>query len=44
MQRQNRVLNEGYHLLRFTANDLKVPGAAAAQVRQARSRLAKHLG
>ena len=44
LQRQNRLLNAGYHLLRFTAADLRVPGAAAAQVRQARARLAREFG
>lgn len=44
LQRQNRLLNAGYHLLRFTAADLRVPGAAAAQVRKARARLAKEFG
>lgn len=39
LRRQNALVNAGYHLLRFTAGDLKVPGSVAAQVRKARARL-----
>lgn len=39
MRRQNSLLNAGYHLLRFTAADLRIPGSVAAQVRHARARL-----
>lgn len=39
LRRQNALINAGYHLLRFTAADLRVPGSVAAQVRKARSRL-----
>lgn len=39
MRRQNALFNAGYHLLRFTAADLRLPGLVASQVRQARARL-----
>jgi hypothetical protein len=39
MRRQNALVNAGYHLLRFTAADLHLPGFVAAQVQQARARL-----
>jgi very-short-patch-repair endonuclease len=39
LQRQNAILNAGYHLLRFTAADLHVRGSVAAQVRRARDLL-----
>lgn len=44
LQRQNRLVNAGYHLLRFTAADLRVPGSAASLVRQARARWANNHG
>jgi len=44
LRRQNALINAGYCVLRFTAADLKVPGSVAAQVRRARSMLAKHIG
>jgi very-short-patch-repair endonuclease len=37
LQRQNALVNAGYHILRFTAADLRLPGSAAAQVRLARA-------
>lgn len=39
LRRQNALLNAGYHVLRFTAADIRVPGFAAAQVRRARDLL-----
>jgi len=39
MRRQNAILAAGFHLLRFTASDLRQRGSAAAQVRQARATL-----
>ena len=39
MRRQNAILNAGFHLLRFTAPDLRQRGSVAAQVRQARANL-----
>jgi hypothetical protein len=39
MRRQNAILNAGFHLLRFTAPDLRQRGYVAAQVRQARATL-----
>lgn len=41
LRRQNALLGAGYHLLRFTATDLRMPGSVAAQVRHARARLPK---
>lgn len=41
MRRQNALVNGGYHLLRFTAADFRLPGAIANQVRQARARLSR---
>ena len=41
VKRQNALVNAGYHVLRFTAADLRVSGAAAAQVRKARNLLTK---
>jgi very-short-patch-repair endonuclease len=41
LRRQNALLMAGYHLLRFTAAELRTPGFAAAQVRIERSRLAR---
>jgi very-short-patch-repair endonuclease len=37
LRRQNALVNAGYHLLRFTAADLQVPGSVVAQVRRARA-------
>ena len=39
LRRQNALINAGYHLLRFTAADVRVPGSIAEQVRQARARI-----
>ena len=41
LKRQNALVNSGYHVLRFTAADLRIPGGAAAQVRRARDLLLK---
>lgn len=35
LRRQNALINAGYTVLRFTAPDLRFPGAAASQVRRA---------
>ena len=42
LRRQNALVNAGYHLLRFTAADLRAPGSVAGQVRRARAMLAKY--
>jgi very-short-patch-repair endonuclease len=42
LKRQNAILNAGYHLLRFSAADLRNPESVAAQVRQARARLPRY--
>jgi very-short-patch-repair endonuclease len=39
LQRQNALLNAGYHLLRFTAADLRQPKSVVAEVRKARATL-----
>ena len=39
LKRQNALMSAGYHMLRFTAADLRVPGSVAEQVRRARVRL-----
>jgi hypothetical protein len=39
LRRQNALVNSGYHVLRFTAPDLRLPAAVASQVRRARGRL-----
>lgn len=44
LRRQNALLNAGYHVLRFTAADLRSPGSIAAHVRLARARLKKPHG
>ena len=44
MRRQNALLSAGYHVLRFTAADLRIAGSVAAQVRHARKRIAKFTG
>jgi uncharacterized protein DUF559 len=36
LRRQNALINAGYHVLRFTAPDLRFRGVAASQVRRAR--------
>lgn len=36
VRRQNALVNAGYHILRFTAADLRTPGLVRAQVRRAR--------
>lgn len=41
LRRQNALVNAGYHLLRFTVADLRLPGSVVAQVRHARARLAR---
>ena len=41
LRRQNALLNAGYHLLRYTAGDLRDPRAIVAQVRRARASLPK---
>lgn len=42
LRRQNALVNAGYHLLRFTVADLRVPGSVVAQVRRARAMLPKY--
>jgi len=42
MRRQNALVNAGYHLLRFTAADLRAPRSVVTQVRQARALLPKY--
>lgn len=42
LRRQNALVNAGYRLLRFTASDLLVRGAVAAQVRRARKLMSRH--
>lgn len=37
LRRQNAILSAGYHLLRFSAADLRKPESVAAQIRQARA-------
>jgi very-short-patch-repair endonuclease len=44
LRRQNGLLNAGYHILRFTAADLKTHGAVASQVRKTRSALLRKAG
>jgi very-short-patch-repair endonuclease len=39
LRRQNAIFDAGYHLLRFTAADLRAPGLVVAQVRRARATL-----
>lgn len=39
LRRQNALLNAGYRIVRFTAADLRVRGAAASQVRRIRDEL-----
>jgi very-short-patch-repair endonuclease len=39
LRRQNAILTAGFHLLRFTAPDLRQRGSVAAQVRHARAAL-----
>src|SRR5438105_14593697 len=39
MRRQNALVNAGYHLLRFTAADLRAPRSVVTQVRPARALL-----
>jgi len=41
LRRQNALLNAGYHLLRFTATDLRQPESVIAEVRKVRARLHK---
>ena len=43
LRRQNSLLTAGYHLLRFTAAELRAPSKVASQVRSERSRLATTL-
>ncbi|TMD72219.1 MAG: DUF559 domain-containing protein [Chloroflexi bacterium] len=42
VRRQNALMNAGFHLLRFTAADLRAPRSVVAQVRQARALLPRH--
>ena len=42
LRRQNALVNAGYHLLRFTAADMRTPGSIVTQVRRARSVLATY--
>lgn len=42
LRRQNALVNAGYHLLRFTASDLRATGAVVEQVRRARAVLPRH--
>jgi very-short-patch-repair endonuclease len=44
LRRQNALISAGYHMLRFTAADLRRSGSAAKQVREARARLQKNPG
>ena len=39
LKRQNALVNAGYHVLRFTAADVRIAGSAAGQVRRARERV-----
>lgn len=39
LRRQNALINSGYHVLRFTAPDLRFRGVVASQVRRARGLL-----
>jgi very-short-patch-repair endonuclease len=39
LRRQNALVNAGYHILRFTAGDLREPRSIVAQVRRARTTL-----
>jgi len=43
LRRQNALLNAGFHLLRFTAGDLREPRSIVDQVRQARAALPRFL-
>jgi very-short-patch-repair endonuclease len=43
-RRQNALFNAGFHVLRFTAADLKKPGSAASQVRRYRESLLRKAG
>jgi very-short-patch-repair endonuclease len=43
-RRQNALFNAGYHVLRFTAADLRKPGSAALQVRRYRESLLRKAG
>lgn len=40
-RRQNGLVNAGFHVLRFTAADLRVPGLVASQVRRARAHIVR---
>ena len=44
LRRQNALVNSGFHVLRFTAADIRVAGSIAAQVRRARAFLPRHAG
>jgi len=44
LQRHNALLNAGYHLLRFTAADLREPKSVVAEVRRVRATLHRHSG
>lgn len=41
LRRQNALIEAGYHVLRFSAADLRTPGLVVTQVRDSRRRLAK---
>lgn len=43
-RRQNALVNAGYHILRFTAADLRNPASVVAQVRHARAVLPQIVG
>jgi very-short-patch-repair endonuclease len=42
LRRQNALLNAGYHVLRFTASDLRMPRSVVAEVRRTRAALGRH--
>lgn len=42
LRRQNDLVNAGYHILRFTAGDLRIRGSVAGQVGRARQMLRRH--
>ncbi|HET7420979.1 MAG TPA: DUF559 domain-containing protein [Candidatus Dormibacteraeota bacterium] len=43
LRRQNSLVNAGFHVLRFTAADIYLPGFVAAQVRRARDLLPRYV-
>lgn len=44
MRRQNALVNAGYHILRFTAPDIRIATSVVAQVRRARTLLPRQAG